>query len=277
MKSRTKKERAFIRAVKAFYTKEGRHNLPWRKTTNPYSIVVSEVMLQQTQVERVIPKYKEFVKQFPTVQVLARAPLRAVLIGWQGLGYNRRARMLHECAKEVVRAHKGIFPKTYADLVNLPGIGPYTAGAVMAFSYNEAVPMIETNIRSVYLHHFFKDKKDIPDTELMPIIERTLDVQNPRVWYWALMDYGTYLKRVHGNQNRRSKHYKKQSKFKGSDRQIRGAVLRQLTEHSATFEQLHERTAVSKPRLKKQLEKLAAEGLITTRTQKGEARYTLPT
>jgi A/G-specific adenine glycosylase len=147
----TKKEKAFILTVKEYYRRHKRRGLPWRKTKDPYRILVSEIMLQQTQALRVVPKYEHFLQTFPTIQVLAKSPLSTVLRTWQGLGYNRRAKMLHECAKIVVKKYNGRFPKDLDTLVALPGIGHYTAGAIMAFAYNTWTPIIETNIRSVYL------------------------------------------------------------------------------------------------------------------------------
>lgn len=266
---RTNAETAFIRTVRRYYKNHGRHDLPWRRTTDPYKILVSEVMLQQTQVPRVVPKYALFLKSFPNVGALARAPLGDVLRAWQGLGYNRRAKLLHECAN----AACGGFPKTYRDLVLLPGVGPYTAGAVMAFAYNEPVVLIETNIRTVYLHHFFPDRTDVRDTELLPYIERTLDQKNPRAWYAALMDYGAHLKASIGNQNHRSRAYAKQSAFKGSDREIRGATLRLLSEKHATARAVAvQLSTFPKERVYAQLSALHAEGLIAKRGRV----YTLP-
>lgn len=269
----TKKEVQFVATVWAYYAQGGRTHLPWRKTKKPYDILVSEVMLQQTQVDRVAPKFHLFLKLFPNVTALANAPLGRVLRAWQGLGYNRRAKMLHQCAKQIVEKYNGVFPKTYEGLVALPGIGPYTAGAVVAFAYNEAVPIIETNIRTVYLHHFFFDATDVDDREIVRCIVRTLDTKKPRAWYYALMDYGAYLKKTLGNQNTRSKHYTKQSKFEGSDRQIRGAILRILTEHKKTRMQFHsDLKQFEDVRIDAQLEKLEREGIIV----KKRMSYSLP-
>ena len=208
--------------------KHGRHTLPWRQTTDPYRILVSEIMLQQTQVDRVIPKYTAFIAQFPTPQALASAARSEVLTAWSGLGYNRRARFLHEAAIAVTHEYGGVFPKTYDELRALPGIGPYTAGAVLAFAHNIPISMIETNIRSVYLHEFFSEHGQVEDSELMPLIERTLNKKNPRTWYAALMDYGTHLKKTTANPSRKSKHHTKQSTFKGSRRELRGCIIREL-------------------------------------------------
>jgi A/G-specific adenine glycosylase len=221
---------AFRKIILDYWRRHGRHELPWRQTENPYHILVSEIMLQQTQVDRVIPKYREFLAAFPTFRRLALASVADLLKVWQGLGYNRRALMLQRCAQGVTRDCRGRLPDTHEALCDLPGIGPYTAGAVLAFAFNKPHPMIETNIRRVYIHHYFTGKSDIEDSELLPIVERTLDRANPRRWYSALMDYGTVLAATMPNPNRRSKHYVKQSKFEGSDRQIRGAILKHLVE-----------------------------------------------
>ena len=150
-----KKEREFVARVWEYYKAHGRHDLPWRKTTDPYKILVSELMLQQTQVDRVLLKYKAFLKLFPTARRLAAAPLGDVLRAWQGLGYNRRAKFLHQAAQYVTNELKGRWPKDEAGLLALPGVGPYTARAVLAFAYNEPVVLIETNVRQVFLHHLF--------------------------------------------------------------------------------------------------------------------------
>ena len=257
------REDRFIKTVKDFYKKQGRHDLPWRKTKDPYRILVSEIMLQQTQVERVIPKYKDFIKKWPTAAELAKASLGGVLKEWQGLGYNRRAKLLHQCAYTIINDSKGRWPKEYDELKRLPGIGPYTAGAVMAFAYNKPVPIIETNIRTVFLHHFFKNKSDVDDVAVMRLVERTLDQKNPREWYWALMDYGTHLKKEFGNPNKKSKHYAKQSKFAGSDRQIRGAIVRALSRGQASKAKLRkDLIAFDTKRVEAQMQKLLAEGMV---------------
>lgn len=183
-------------------------------------------MLQQTQVDRVIPYYKEFLRKFPTEEILAEAPLQEVLRTWQGLGYNRRAKMLHEAVKVITTIHQGVFPHTYSELIKLPGIGDYTAKAVRVFAFNEPEVMIETNIRAVMLHHFFPKKNNVSDIPINRYIAKTLDMKNPREWYAALMDYGTYLKKTTPNPSRKSRHHTKQKPFKGSDREIRGAILK---------------------------------------------------
>ncbi len=268
----TKREQKFVKEVWNYYRRHGRQSLPWRKTTNPYRILVSEIMLQQTQVERVIPKYQAFLKQFPTPKKLSEASLGEVLKTWQGLGYNRRAKMLHECAKQIVSGHRGRFPRTYTELIKLRGVGPYTAGAIMAFAFNTPVPIIETNIRSIFIHYFYNNATDVTDKEIFEIVERTLDRKNPREWYYALMDYGVYIKKEFGNPNSRSKHYTKQSVFKGSDREIRGAILRLLSRTGETRAQLLKKLPFEDIRVDAQLEKLLKESLIEKRLVK----YVLP-
>lgn len=224
-----KEIQAFQAQIWAFYEHSGRHNLPWRKTKNAYKILVSEVMLQQTQVSRVLEKYPEFLREFPTIRALAEAPLTHVLTVWQGMGYNRRALALKRLAGEVTVKHNGKIPRRRDELEALPGIGAYTAGAIRAFAFNEPEVFIETNIRRIFLHHFFKDKQGIHDKEIIPLVESTLNHERPREWYWALMDYGAHLPKTATNSNIKSRHYVKQKPFEGSHRQVRGKVLKFLT------------------------------------------------
>ncbi len=256
--SYTNSRRAFLKVVLGFYKKHGRHNLPWRKTRDPYKILVSEVMLQQTQVDRVIPKYKSFLKKFPTARRLANAPLSLVLKEWQGLGYNRRAKMLHEAGK--ITAKRGDFPRTYAGLIALPGVGPYTAKAVRVFAFNEPELMIETNIRAAYLHHFFANRKKVRDNEILGTISLPAGVQ-PRIWYAALMDYGAHLKKTLPNPSRRSAHHAKQKPFKGSDREIRGAILKLLSEINCAAKSFSV-LPFSPKRIRAQLLALQKDGLV---------------
>lgn len=242
-----------------WYTQHGRHDLEWRKDLRPYSILVSELMLQQTQVDRVRPKYREFMIAFSKESYLAEADLGTVLKYWQGLGYNRRAKYLWEAAKRVVEL--GYFPESIEELKQLPGVGPYTAGAIAAFAYNQPTVMIETNVRTVFLHHFFPDEIGIDDTQLVPLIEETLDREHPREWYWALMDYGSHLKSTAGNANIRSKQYVKQSKFTGSKRQMRGAILKTLTEGAKTRDEL-DTQFIDSSHYQSAIEDLVKEGMI---------------
>jgi A/G-specific adenine glycosylase len=222
--------------VLSYYAGFGR-DLPWRHTTDPYAILVSEIMLQQTQVERVQDRYPEFIGTFPTFESLANAPLQEILSVWQGLGYNRRALALQKTARIVVDEYDGELPRRVADLIRLPGIGKATASAIVTYAFNEPVVYIETNIRRVFIHFFFRDQADIPDTRIEPYVERTLLTENPRLWYNALMDFGSDLKRRIENPNRKSAHYTVQSRFEGSDRQIRGAILRSLLETNGMEEE----------------------------------------
>jgi A/G-specific adenine glycosylase len=190
-------------------------------------------------------------------------PLGDVLKAWQGLGYNSRAKRLWECAQHITNDRAGRWPQTFEGLLELPGVGPYTAAAVMAFAYNEPVPLIETNIRTVYIHHFFKDRTDVSDQEILVYLSSMIDKNNPREWYAALMDYGSHLKQTVGNNVQKSRHYSKQSKFQGSDRQIRGAILRTLAGEAVTKGALHKTLSeFATERVSEQLQKLEMEGLI---------------
>lgn len=257
-----KQVKTFQAQIWAFYGHSGRHDLPWRKTKNPYKILVSEVMLQQTQAARVLEKYPQFLKAFPNVRVLADAPLSRVLSVWQGMGYNRRARFLRETAQTIMREHHGRVPKTEEALRALPGIGHYTANAILTFAHNEPRVFIETNIRRIFIHHFFKDKQNISDKEILPFVERTLDTKDPREWYYALMDYGAHLPKVaRRNPNTQSKHYAKQSTFKGSLRELRGNIIRALADKQATLASL-KRICDDDSRVKDALDLLIKDKLI---------------
>jgi A/G-specific adenine glycosylase len=185
-------------------------------------------MLQQTQVERVMKKYKAFVRSFPDFASLAKAPLHEILKVWQGLGYNRRAIALKRIAEIITKEFRGKLPSSEDDLVKLPGIGKYSASAILAFAFDRPTVFIETNIRRVFIHFFFQDREDIKDSDIFPLVEKTLDHTHPREWYYALMDYGVMLRKEDENPNRRSAHYKKQTPFQGSNRQVRGMILRLL-------------------------------------------------
>ena len=222
---------AFRQQVLSFYERHGRHEMVWRQTADPYRILVSEIMLQQTQVERVIGKFPEFIAAFPDFPALAAAPLHEILAVWQGMGYNRRAISLKKCAEHVMDDYDGGLPADSGRLVELPGIGPATAASICAFAFNIPVVFVETNIRRVYIHFFFSGTERVDDMEILPLVERTLDQENPRVWYWALMDLGAMLKKTVPNPNRRSSRYIRQAPFQGSDRQLRGIILRQLLRH----------------------------------------------
>jgi len=258
-------ERTFQTVVREYYRAHGRHDLPWRLADaagnfDPYKVMVSELMLQQTQVSRVIPKYREFLAKFPTVSTLAESPLAEVLRAWNGLGYNRRAKFLHQAARRIIDEYNGAFPQAASTLQTLPGIGPNTAGAIAAYAFNQPAVFVETNIRTVFIHHFFHDQTAISDKAIIELVEQTLDRDNPRQWYWALMDYGSYLKQTVGNPNHRSRQYAKQSKFEGSKRQIRGQVIRLLAQDTHTQAELQAR--IHDKRLKIVLNELLDENLI---------------
>ena len=261
------KTRSFRNIVWRYYRLHGRHDLQWRKTHDPYRILVSEIMLQQTQVERVIPFYKNFIKKFPTAKKLAAAPLSEVLKSWQGLGYNRRAKMLHQAAKALSTGRSNL-PKSVAELEKLPGVGPYTARAVAAFAWNEDVIFVETNIRTVIIHHFFTGNTSIygsvSDTQIQEMLVKVLPKGKAREWYSALMDYGAHLKRTGISHNTKSKTYTKQSKFAGSLREARGAILREFTKGVSSRTRLINLLGPSrKAQMKKALEALITEGLIS--------------
>lgn len=256
------KERHFQKAVLDYYKQHSR-SFPWRETSDPYAIMVSEIMLQQTQADRVVPKYIAFMETFPNTKSLCKATLPTVFGLWQGLGYNRRAKHLKEAACKIESDFGGVVPKDTKDLTGLPGIGPYTAGAIRAFAFNEQSFFIETNIRTVFIHHFFADKTEVLDVEIMEYIKRLHPRVSTRVWYNALMDYGAMLKQLHGNPNKNSKHYTKQKPFKGSIREVRGALLRALLSHSdATKDKLQDLIAKEDEYVSKALAGLVEEGMV---------------
>lgn len=248
------------------YYHENQRNLPWRQPESDghfdaYKIMVSEVMLQQTQVSRVIEKYIQFLEVFPTVNKLASANLNDVLVLWQGLGYNRRARFLREAALKVRQDHDGVMPLTLAGLIELPGIGHNTASAILVYAENTPLGFIETNVRTVYIHHFFEDAEAVTDKQILELVGLTLYRENPREWYWALMDYGTYLKSQVVNPSRRSKHYVKQSRFKGSVREMRGEILRILNKQPLSVDALQ--LTLNDQRFDAAYQGLVKDGLIT--------------
>ncbi len=338
--------------------------MPWRRSITPYRVLISEVMLQQTQVDRVIPKFNAWMKEFPDFESLVKAPLSSVLKAWNGLGYNRRAINLHRLAKMIAgggvdainpytrnagnlskRAHNvrgnhtvgidSINPRdnkrrangigstnpydrtsTVADWDSLPGIGPATAAAICVYAFNQPHAFIETNVRAVFIHHFFslppltkgrlggvrrpmrmrappdvacvqtaanplslllrKGEEPITDTDILPLVQQTLDTRNPREWYWALMDYGTYLKKQYKNPSRRSKHYTKQSKFEGSNRQLRGKIVKLMVASGGTGKKfsaptiggLAKQLNLPKQKVAPVMAQLVKDGFITMRRGK---------
>lgn len=260
---------AFRKLVWDFYKKNARTGLPWRNLaggTNtkhiPYQVLVSEVMLQQTQVERVIPFYTAWLKRFPTAQSLAKAPLSEVLTAWQGLGFNTRAKRLHNVAQHIVQNYGGIVPQDAAILESLPGIGPYTAHAVMAFACNHDAVFIETNIRTVILHHFFPKRKTVSDDEILAVLKKVLPRGKSRMWYSALMDYGAYLKCSGVKINKKSTTYTKQSVFEGSGREAGAAIVKHLLTGRATKKKISSLLEDREGQLEIQLERLIKEGMV---------------
>lgn len=259
-----KKITDFQKEIWGYYREHGRHDMVWRKTTDPYRIVVSEIMLQQTQVERVTPKYKEFIKVFPNFSALARAPLSRVLSAWQGLGYNRRALFLKKLSEVVVEKYAGKLPSDPEVLHTFPGIGKATAGSIAAFAFNHPSVFIETNIRRVFIHFFFPKSKKVNDNAVMKLVAHAVDQKNPREWYLALMDYGTMLAvREKENPNRKSAHYVKQKKFVGSDRQVRGKIVAMLIQKkSLTARTVAQQMNEPLERIEKIFAQLEKEGFV---------------
>ncbi len=273
-------QKKFKKIIWGYYRESGRHDLPWRKTRDPYKILVSEVMLQQTQVSRVLVKYKSFLEKFPTAQALAQASLRDVLLEWQGLGYNRRGMYLKQCAEKIVADFDGKFPRDMKALISLPGIGPATAGDILAFAWNIPIVVIETNIRAVFIHFYFTDQVKVSDKEILPLIKKTLPKNpirtngfqkkptsngtGPREWYWALFDYGAYLKSTKiKNPNHKSKHHTKQSKFVGSNRQKRAEILRLILEKPQTEKKIVKLTKYEQSLVVEILNGLEIEGMVS--------------
>lgn len=256
----------FQNKIYNFYTLNKR-DFAWREQITPYKIFVSEVMLQQTQTARVIFKFKQWIALFPDFFALADASVDQVLSAWQGLGYNRRGLALHRSAQMIVRDFDGNLPCDMQYLQSLPGIGPNTAGSISAFAFNKPITFIETNIRTIFLHEFFQEQQNVTDQQLLHLIAQTVDVKCPRDWYWALMDYGVFLKKEYKLNNKNSKHYQRQSKFVGSRRQVRGLVIKILTQLKiVSLDHLHEIIMQKLPKnsydLAKIVDELAAEGLI---------------
>lgn len=251
----------FKELIWSYYRRHGRKFI-WREDPTPYHVLISEIMLQQTQTSRVEVKYQEFLALFPTLESLARAPLSKVLQAWQGLGYNRRGKYLQAAAMQLTSKYDGDIPQDPELLKQLPGIGEYTANSIPCFAYNQATVFIETNIRTVYLHHFFMSQEGVADKDILNLISQHVDAGNPREWYWALMDYGVHLKLAVGNLNHRSKHYIKQSKFEGSNRQVRSKLLKLILQKPLTIKELSNFFPAREARIESNLKSLIKEGMI---------------
>lgn len=245
------------------YLKNNRRDFPFRKEITPYNVLISEIMLQQTQTGRVAEKYLEFKEEFPDFLSLSNAPNEKLLSIWQGMGYNRRALALKQIAKTVITDFNGNLPDSVEILKTFPQIGHNTASSIVAFAYNKPSIFIETNIRRVYIYYFFPKRKQINDKDILPIVENTVDKDNPRKWYYALMDYGVMLKKSHPELNKRSSHYRRQSPFKGSNRQIRGNILKILTSESEILEStLSKKLQLNIDKMRTILQQLEREGFI---------------
>ncbi|HAE21503.1 MAG TPA: endonuclease III [Spirochaetaceae bacterium] len=253
----------FRQAVLEHYRLEGR-SFPWRDTEDPWRVLVSEIMLQQTQTFRVLPKYLAWFERFPDALALAQAPLAEVYGLWKGLGYNSRALRLRDAARLLIDEFDGRVPPEEKKLLSLPGIGSYTARAIRAFAFNLPGAVLETNIRAALIFHFFADSERVSDRELEPVALATMDASEPRRWYYALMDYGSWLKKKESNPSRQSSSYARQSRFEGSARQARGALLKALSTAGRPLSvgELAELSGLEHARLSKAAASLAAEGLV---------------
>jgi A/G-specific adenine glycosylase len=232
-------------------------------------------MLQQTQVKRVLGYWPHWASTFPEPRYLAHASVSEVLAAWQGLGYNRRALALKRAADILVSDFDGCLPQSYEALLTLPGVGPATAAGVYVFAYNRPHIYLETNVRGVFLHHFFQGASQVADKELTGLIAACCDKKNPRGWYYALLDYGSYLKVTLPNPSRSSRHHTRQSPFEGSRRQKRAFLLRtllaagqastkELQESLSATEKEAGRDALLGTEVTSLLQTLASEGFITS-------------
>ena len=259
---------AFQNFIYSFY-KSKKRNFPFRENITPYKIVVSEIMLQQTQTNQVAEKFLEFIKKFPDFISLAQASVEELLSAWQGLGYNRRALALKKIAECIINEYNGNVPKDLNALTSLPQIGHNTASSILSFAYNIPTYFIETNIRRVYIYFFFPGKSQIDDKEIMELVKNSIDKDNPRDWYYALMDYGTMLKKTHPELNKKSAHYRKQSKFDGSRRQVRGKILKLLLEKPLSIKEITDKIYFEKKKILEVLKTLKKEGFI----QEGQEKF----
>lgn len=247
----------FQKKILAFY-QQNKRDLPWRKTTDPYHILVSEFMLQQTQVTRVIEYYTTWMKKWPTVQLFAKTAYKNVLTAWMGLGYNRRAMYLYKTAQIIVHDFDGDVLEAVKQFDKLPGIGLYTSKAVQIFSANADIATVDTNIRRIFIKEF-NLSESITDKELFSIAEKCLPPGRSRDWHNALMDYGAlYLT----SKKTGIKPKTQQSRFQGSDRQIRGQILRLLLKETQSLYQIQDQIDVETKRLSTILEKMEKEKTI---------------
>jgi A/G-specific adenine glycosylase len=253
--------KAFQDFIYSFY-KRNKRSFPFRENITPYKVVVSEIMLQQTQTNRVSEKFLEFIEKFPDFKSLASASIDELLSVWQGLGYNRRALALKAIAQKVVNDYDGKIPKDLKSLEALPQIGHNTASSILTFAYNLPTYFIETNIRRVYIYFFFPGRSNIDDKEIMDIVKVSVDEENPREWYYALMDFGVMLKKTHPELNKKSAHYRKQPKFDGSIRQVRGKILKLLLKTPLTTKEITDKLKYDEQKIVKIINTLLKEGFI---------------
>ncbi len=253
--------KVFQDIIYSFYNHKKR-NFPFRENITPYKVVVSEIMLQQTQTNRVAEKFIEFIDKFPDFKSLAQASVEELLSMWQGLGYNRRAIALKKIAERIISEFNGNVPKDMDSLTSLPQIGHNTASSILSFAYNIPTYFIETNIRRVYIYFFFPGKIEIDDKEIMELVKDSVDKDNPRDWYYALMDFGTMLKKTHPELNKKSAHYRKQSKFVGSTRQVRGKVLKLLLKKPFSKREIIDKINYEEKKVIEILDALKKEGFI---------------
>ncbi len=246
------------------YYRNHKRKFPFREKITPYNVLISEIMLQQTQTGRVSEKFSKFIAKFPDFSSLSSASFEEVLIEWKGLGYNRRAIALKKIAETVINDFSGELPDSLEILKSFPHIGHNTASSILTFAFNKPMSFIETNTRRVYIYFFFPNKSKVNDKEIMTIIKKTIDKNNPREWYYALMDYGVMLKKIHPELNKKSAHYRKQAPFKGSTRQVRGELLKMLIKKGKMeITQIQEQSKINDmKRIIKILDQLKKEGFI---------------
>jgi A/G-specific adenine glycosylase len=254
----TKDKEKFQKKILQFY-QDHKRNLPWRKTTDPYNILLSEFMLQQTQVSRVIDYYIHWVDNWPTIERLAKEEYKNVLHAWMGLGYNRRAMYIHNTAKVIVDEFNGDVLTAVKHYEKLPGIGLYTSKAIQIFADNADIATVDTNIRRIFISEFGLDEA-ISDKDLFTLAKQCIPQGKSRDWHNALMDYGAlYLT----SRKTGIKPKTQQSSFQGSDRQIRGKILRLLLKEDHSKYQLQKELTIESKRLSKILTKMLNEKTVS--------------
>jgi len=257
--------------VLAYYAEKARI-FPWRYSNSPWAILMSEFMLQQTQTSRVIDYFTLFTQRFPKPSDLASCEKAELFSLWQGLGYNRRALYLKETARLLSENYGDAVPADYACLVACPGIGPNTAGAILVYSFNIPQAFLETNIKAALIHEFFPHEEAVQDAQLLELSRQLMSLEDPRTWFYALVDYGVEIKKTYGNPTRKSKTYQKQSRFEGSLRQVRGSLIRCLLKNPG-IERENLKRAVEKDLgfetlyYEEALNKLLSEGLVSEKAQ----------